>query len=293
MRPLLHRGRWPFAAFALTLAHLACFWGAHVLRAPDAYMFNTDGDGLKNYFTVAWHVKHDTSLFQFAGMNHPFGEQIDYADAQPLLANTLHAIAVVLPALADHTVGVVNLFVVLGFAAAGLFLFLCLVELGCSRWPALLLAIGLAVLSPQTMRSAMSHYSLATPWVLPAAVWLYLRLRRSTRQLPWALALAALLFVLYRHHGYLAAIVTAWLGIRWCLGCSDGAIVHGAGCCWARCSCLQCTASSARGPTTTAIAPSTPPVLWNTGPTGMACSARTTWSAARFPMPSSATCRIW
>ncbi|MBP6389342.1 MAG: hypothetical protein KA175_00780 [Flavobacteriales bacterium] len=217
MRPLLHRGRWPFAAFALTLAHLACFWGP-VLRAPDAYMFNTDGDGLKNYFTVAWHVKHDTSLFQFAGMNHPFGEQIDYADAQPLLANTLHAIAVVLPALADHTVGVVNLFVVLGFAAAGLFLFLCLVELGCSRWPALLLAIGLAVLSPQTMRSAMSHYSLATPWVLPAAVWLYLRLRRSTRQLPWALALAALLFVLYRHHGYLAVIVTAWLGIRWCLG---------------------------------------------------------------------------
>ncbi|MBK9073513.1 MAG: hypothetical protein IPL77_00840 [Flavobacteriales bacterium] len=217
MRALLVRGRWPFAAFVLTLAYLACFWGP-VLRAPDAYMFNTDGDGLKNYFTVAWHVKHDSSLFQFEGMNHPFGEHIDYADAQPLLANTLRVISVVFPEVADHTVGVVNLVVVLGFAVAGLFLFLCLVELGCTRWSALVLAIGLAVLSPQTMRSAMSHYSLATPWVLPAAVWLYLRLRRSEQQLPWALGLAALLFVLYRHHGYLAVIVTGWLGLRWCLG---------------------------------------------------------------------------
>jgi len=217
MRAVLIKGRWPFAAFALTLAYMACFWGP-VLRAPDAYMFNTDGDGLKNYFTVAWHVKHDSSMFQFEGMNHPFGEQIDFADAQPLLANTLRAISLVVPDLVDHTVAVVGLSVVLGFAAAGLFLFLCLVELGCARWPALLLAVGLATLSPQTMRSAMSHYSLAAPWVLPAAVWLYLRLRRSTRQLPWALGLAALLFVLYRHHGYLAVIVTGWLGLRWCFG---------------------------------------------------------------------------
>ncbi len=216
MRRILHKGRWPFAALALTLAYMACFW-APVLRDPDAYMFNTQGDGLKNYFTVAWHVKHDSTVFQFEGMNHPFGEQIDYIDAQPLLANTWRSVSAVFPALADHTVGVVNLFVVLGFAAAGLFFYLCLVELGCLRWHALLLGVGLAALSPQAMRTVMAHYSLATPWVLPAVIWVYLRMRRAADPLLWAFGLAGLVFMLYRHHAYMAVIASSWLGLRWCI----------------------------------------------------------------------------
>lgn len=210
-------GIWAIAAYTLTLAVLAIFWGP-VLRSPNSYMFNTDGDGLKNYFTVAWHVKHDTSAFQFQGMNQPFGEQIDYVDAQPLLANTIRAVTKVFPSVADDTVGVVNLVVLLGFAAAGLFLFLCLVEFGCPKWISLALAVGMALMVPQVMRTNMAHYSLATPWVMPAVLYFFLRLRRSTGTWPWAAAMAFLLFALYRHHAYLAIMASAWLWLRWAIG---------------------------------------------------------------------------
>jgi hypothetical protein len=210
-------GAWAIAAFALTLAVLAAFWGP-VLRSPNSYMFNTDGDGLKNYFTVAWHVKYDTSAFQFQGMNQPFGEQIDYVDAQPLLSNTLRAVAKVFPAAADDAVGLVNLFVVLGFAAAGLFLFLCLVEFGCPAWLSVCLAVGMALMEPQVMRTNMAHYSLAVPWVMPAVLYVFLRLRRAADAWRWAAVMAVLLFVLYRQHAYLAVIASAWLGLRWIIG---------------------------------------------------------------------------
>ncbi|MEO5585406.1 MAG: hypothetical protein ABIQ75_08130 [Flavobacteriales bacterium] len=205
------------AAFVLTLAFLSVFWGP-VLRSPNSYMFNTDGDGLKNYFTVAWHVKYDTSAFQFQGMNQPFGEQIDFVDAQPLLANTVRAVSKVFPGAADEAVGVVNLFVLLGYAAAALFLFLCLVELGCPAWISLAMAVGLALMEPQVMRTNMAHYSLAAPWVLPAILYFFLRLRRAAGAWPWAVGMAVLLFFLYRHHAYLAIMASAWLGLRWCIG---------------------------------------------------------------------------
>lgn len=208
---------WPVAAFVLTLAAVAVFWWP-MLRSPNSYMFNMDGDGLKNYFTVAWHVKYDSSAFQFQGMNQPFGEQIDYVDAQPLLSNAVRAWAKVVPAAADDAVGMVNLFVLLGFAATGLFLFLCLLELGCPTWVSLVFCVGVALMEPQVMRPYMAHYSLAVPWVLPAVFYLLLRMRRVGKTWPWALVLAGILFFLYRHHAYLAIIATAWLGLRWLVG---------------------------------------------------------------------------
>ncbi|MFZ1666197.1 MAG: hypothetical protein WBO28_08245 [Flavobacteriales bacterium] len=218
MRPRLTRtALWALGVFAITLAFLSVFWGP-VLRSPNSYMFNTDGDGLKNYFTVAWHVKYDTSAFQFQGMNQPFGEQIDFVDAQPLLSNTLRTVSKIFPSVADEAVGVVNLFVLFGYAAAGLFLFLCLVELGCPKWASVGMAVGLALMEPQVMRTNMAHYSLAAPWVIPAVLYLFLRLRRAARTWPWAVGMAVLLFFLYRHHAYLAIMASAWLGLRWCLG---------------------------------------------------------------------------
>lgn len=207
----------PTAFFLGALAVFSIWWHP-VLLAPDAHLFNSDGDGLKNYFTVAWHVKHDTSAFQFSGMNHPFGEQVDMIDGQPALSIALRAVSSIVPGVENHTVAWVNLLVLFGFAWAAVLYASCLTMLGVERRSALLLGLGMGLLAPQCMRTVMAHYSLATPWVMPLMVWLLLRMQRAKRPAHWAAAIGIVLFLLFRHHAYVALIVTAWIGIRWVIG---------------------------------------------------------------------------
>ena len=57
-----------------------------ILSAPDDYMFSDQGDGVKNYFTFAYHVKHDAHWLEFKGMNYPDGEHVGYTDGHPFFS---------------------------------------------------------------------------------------------------------------------------------------------------------------------------------------------------------------
>ena len=59
-----------------------------VVKCPACYLFEDGGDGLKNYYTLDYYVKHDDG-WHFTGMNYPYGENIIYTDNQPILALTL------------------------------------------------------------------------------------------------------------------------------------------------------------------------------------------------------------
>ena len=135
MRQMKHRGLW--LTLLLSTLLLFLYFGS-VLRAPGHYMFNTDGDGMKNYFSFAWHAEHDTSITTFSGMNYPFGEHIDYPDAQPLQSNVWRAVCKVFPGLLPHTVALINLMMLASIVLCALFVYGILRELS---MPELLAAV--------------------------------------------------------------------------------------------------------------------------------------------------------
>ena len=62
-----------------------------VLWHPGRYLFSSAEDGLKNYYTSLWYVRHDAGLW-FTGMSYPFGEHVVFNDNQPLLSFILAAL---------------------------------------------------------------------------------------------------------------------------------------------------------------------------------------------------------
>jgi len=57
-RTLSTTSSWFLALAVVMLAFLLHFYG-HVLQSPNSVLLTSDGDGLKNYFTYAWHVEYD------------------------------------------------------------------------------------------------------------------------------------------------------------------------------------------------------------------------------------------
>ncbi len=213
MMRMKHRGFW----ITVTLSTLLLFlYFGSVLRAPGHYMFNTDGDGMKNYFSFAWHVEHDTSLTTFSGMNYPFGEHIDYPDAQPLQSNVWRGLCKVFPALMPHTVAVINLMMLLSIVLCAVFLYWVLRELSVPETLAVVFAVLISFMAPQVLRGTQAHYALAYGCCIPSAIWLMLRQWRSARPDGWAIAMLLLLEMwLFTHVylGFIAAVLVLLCGL--------------------------------------------------------------------------------
>lgn len=203
MNKIKHRGLW--LTLVLSVMLLVGFYGK-VLFAPGQYMFNTAGDGVKNYFSFAWHVEHDTSWTTFSGMNYPFGEHIDYPDAQPLQSNVWRLLCKGFPALIPHTVALINLLMLLSLVLCPVFMYLILRELTVPDLLAALFAVLISYLAPQVLRGTQAHYALAYAWAVPSAMWVMLRQWRSLKPGKWALAMFVLLVAWLFTHVYLGFI---------------------------------------------------------------------------------------
>ena len=70
-------------AFLFGLVWLIGFYG-NIIFDPNNHLFSVDGDGIKNYFTYAYQIKHNHSFINFEGMNYPYGEHFLYTDCHPV-----------------------------------------------------------------------------------------------------------------------------------------------------------------------------------------------------------------
>lgn len=141
---------------------------------PQNSFFNLYGDGYKNYYTVYYHIKHDTSYSHFEGMNYPHGEHVMYTDGQPALTNTLKFISQNIVDISDYTIPIMNLAIVFSFLLCSVLLYLILTRLGIAPWFAVLVALGIMLMSPQHYRP-IAHYSLSYGFVFPLTLYLLLR----------------------------------------------------------------------------------------------------------------------
>lgn len=207
----------------LATALLFAYFG-EVLRAPGHYMFNAEGDGLKNYFSFAWHATHDSSATTFSGMNFPFGEHIDYPDAQPLPSNLWRLAGQAFPAILPHTVAVMNLLMLASIVLCALLLHAVLRQLAVPDLLAALFAVFMAFLAPQVLRGTQAHYALAYGCCLPSAIWLMLRHWNGQRPTAAALAMSALLLAWLGTHVYLGFIAAVLVGLCGSLALASRAV---------------------------------------------------------------------
>lgn len=146
-------------------------------------------------------------------MNYPFGEVLSFTDNQPLVVNTVRAIAESFPGVREHTTGILNLMMLLSILLGALFIFLILSESGVSWWYAAIAATGIAFLSPQLNRLG-GHFSLSWVFWIPLVAWLIIRFDRS-RWLIYSLLLGVTTFMAGFLHFYYVGFIGFLVGGYW------------------------------------------------------------------------------
>ncbi|HHG83200.1 MAG TPA: hypothetical protein ENJ82_00495 [Bacteroidetes bacterium] len=170
-------------------------------------------DGIKNYFAPWYHVKHDHSYTWFEGMNYPYGENPVFADAQPLISNVLRFISRNIVDIADYTVGILNLLLVLSVLLAAFFLFLIFRRIQVEAIFAAIAASLIALLSPQILKFT-GHYALGYTFYVPL-IW-YLALRYfENYQFKFSLWIAGTIFLAAWVHPYYLMISAVFLSAMW------------------------------------------------------------------------------
>ena len=163
-----------------------------IFECPSCHLFVDSADGLKNYFTCAYFVKHDDFGIWSEGMNYPYGEHVVYTDNQPVVSTIMKAIGEIIP-MEQHVIGTINMLMIISLIIAAICLYYIMRGFGLPRWYSAFLSVPIALLSPQIARFN-GHYSLAYAFYLPLFVLLLMK---------WA------------KHGFdlkRGALLTAWIG---------------------------------------------------------------------------------
>lgn len=171
-----------------------------VFACPSCYLYSDAGDGLKNYFTLAYYVLHDEG-WRFSGMNYPYGEHILYTDNQPVIAIVLRWIHDYVFKLDAHIIGIMNMLIILSAYLCMIILYVIQRRWNTGKVWALMTAIIITFLSPQLWRM-QGHYALAYLHYLPLVILLLDLLVRSDKKWLWGFLLTAHMIIMSLTHLY-------------------------------------------------------------------------------------------
>lgn len=165
-----------FAAITLLLyAPSFSVWSEHVPGQGE--------DGAKNFYTLLYHIEHDSSPIWFEGMNYPHGEHVLYTDNQPLVANALKALSVFFP-VGRMLHWLLPALILLSYLLGGWCLWRIMLRAHAPNWFAAFAATGIMLLSPQLIRLG-GHYSLAYAAVIPVLLFLLMGALESSSLKKW------------------------------------------------------------------------------------------------------------
>ena len=190
--PRLVRAHWVgMGMVALVAAGLLLALFPGVVRQPGAYLYGSQGDAIKNYYTLAYYVKYDHGT-RFTGMNYPYGEHVNYPDLQPLLAMPLAwARRAGVPGAGHAGVALTNVGLLLALVLAAVVLYAILRRLLLPVWYAGLTALLITFLSPQLLRF-QGHMSLGYACFVPLQWYLLLRIMAAPRRAVWYVVLGTI-----------------------------------------------------------------------------------------------------
>ena len=210
------RFAWP--VFVLMVPALIIYsYFTKIFKCPSCYLFSDAGDGLKNYFTLAYYVQHDNG-WHFSGMNYPYGENIIYTDNQPALALALRWVDRNLFDMAPHVTGTLNILLLISLYLAVIVTYMLLRRWGVGRLWAFGSALCIILLSPQLNRLE-GHYGLAYIVFLPLLFLLTdLLVRDSKKRWLWSIMACILVVIMSLSHMYfllISLVVLSSFSIFW------------------------------------------------------------------------------
>jgi len=187
---------------------IVSFFYGKVLVAPNNYMFSNSGDGIKNYFTYAYYIKHNNTYTNFEGMNYPYGENYLYTDCHPILASTFKFLSQSIPFFETHSIGILNLILILSILFTFIILYLLLIELNLNKWISILFSISITLLAPQVFRFS-GHFALSYSMAIPLNWLLVLKFIKNPHKYYFILLLLNNMFWMLIH-AYLGVITISF-----------------------------------------------------------------------------------
>ena len=183
----------------ISIAFLLGFYG-EVLLNPNAYVFSSKGDGIKNYFTYMHHIKNDLSINHFNGMSYPFGDLHILSDGHTLLSSLLQFI----PGSEKWAIGFLNLLILSSFPITACVLFKLLKSYNVRDFIAIAFAITTMMMAPQYTRM-FGHISMAYSFFIPL-IWYWIRNYNLFSQKKHTIYLFFFQLILYFTHPYMGVI---------------------------------------------------------------------------------------
>ncbi len=186
---------------------ILCIFYTDVLINPNAYLFSASGDGIKNYYTSHYFVKHGELGFHTQGLNYPYGEVISFTDNQPIISWVILLLKNIGIDLSDYVIGIYNFLMLLSICIASFFYFLIARKFYFPPLYAMCVALIIAFLSPQIERIT-GHYSLAYACFVPILWYLLIRTYENNYKLRFAIFILIYNLVFGLIHPYYILIGT-------------------------------------------------------------------------------------
>jgi hypothetical protein len=172
----------------LSIFLVGIFYG-DILVHPNDFLFSESGDGIKNYYTAHYFVKHDGIGFNTHGLNYPYGELISFTDNQPSISWSIQLLKKLGIDLSDNVIGVFNLLMLLSICIASLFYYLIARRIYLPPYYAVLVALLISFLSPQVERFT-GHYALGYVCFVPMLWYLLIRAFEKNFSIRYGLLIA-------------------------------------------------------------------------------------------------------
>ncbi len=197
----------------ISIGCLLFFYGPAIFH-PNSYFFAIDVDGLNNYYSYAYHIKHDPHYGHFDGMKYPYGEYLHYVDCHPLVANIYKFFSRSIVDISDYSIGFLNLLMIFSITGCSIFLYLILQQFGLSVYSSMAGATGISLLSSQVLLWPFGHYALSYAIFFPLGWYLLLRFIKSKQPYRWSLAIGLhtlCWFYVHTYLGFILAGFTFWV----------------------------------------------------------------------------------
>lgn len=204
----VHSRLWLAAAIIVSVC-LTWYTLGYMVTVPGHMYLDLGGDAIKNYFTYLHHSLYGDG-FEFTGMNYPYGENVIYADGQPLLSIPLQYLHGVFHFPLETALAVMHLSIAAGFVLCIIYLYRILIHYKVHPALSIVFAAFITLLSPQFNR-IFAHFGLSYMCVIPMLFYWsvqYYERARSYHAILIGISGIAASFL----HPYFAAVYLLWIG---------------------------------------------------------------------------------
>ena len=191
--------------FVIATAFMLICYGKVMLK-PNAYLFANYGDGIKNYYTYYYHIKHSKDALEFDGMNYPYGEHYLYTDCHPVLTHAFRTASKFWPGVVDYSIGFLNFIMIASIFFTFFLVFWLLKAFKINEWLAVIFAFAITVAQPQLFR-LVGHFALSYSIAIPLSWFLIIRCESSASKWKYQLILLLVNIFWMFIHAYLGVIV--------------------------------------------------------------------------------------